>query len=29
MKLKLDAITPDTKNLNICLLFLFKNLYTS
>ena len=27
IKLKLDAITPDTMNLIICLLFLFKNLY--
>ena len=27
MKLKLDAITPDIKNLKICLLFILKNLY--
>ena len=27
MKLKVDAINPDTKNLNISLLFLLKNLY--
>ena len=27
MKLKLDAINPDIKNLNICFLFLLKNLY--
>ena len=27
IKLKVDAINPDTKNLNISLLFLLKNLY--
>ena len=27
MKLKVDAINPDMKNLNISLLFLLKNLY--
>ena len=27
MKLKVDAITPDMKNLNISLLFLLKNLF--
>ena len=27
MKLKLDAINPDIKNLYICLLFILKNLY--
>ena len=27
MKLKVDAINPDIKNLNISLLFLLKNLY--
>ena len=27
IKLKLDATNPDTKNLNICMLFIFNNLY--
>ncbi len=27
IKFKLEAITPDKKNLSICLLFFFKNLY--
>ena len=27
IKFKIDAITPDTMNLSICWLFIFKNLY--